>query len=292
MIMVNKYLILPVILLLLISCNNERSLNDLEVTNTAKVYATAIRYDIENGERSNKGKEVSVYGYDERNNLIENYDLRGLYLVYKFDSLNNVFEEYFFENINWVTGLRAPSGKWINRYEDGLKVKTEFFDYSFFKSWKKQGERFFKYELNNKGQIEKYQSYQNDIFSSTTFYEYIPNAPVEKHPFDFNRIGTLSVHFCSKETRFNPNGILMDSTVYSYNSNNLLIKEIKYEQGANVPTITKYKYNKLNQIVEKTRCFLGETGYSYTYNKLGLKKTWTSFDEKRVPQSVVVYTYK
>jgi hypothetical protein len=279
---------------IIVSCSSIKYLKDVKVTNNAKHYARVIEYQFKDEVKQKKGLEIAKYGYDNRTNLIENYDNKGLYLSYSFDSLNNVFEENFYEKIDSVSGLRKPSSRWELTYEKGLRVKTEFYEFEN-NNWKKDGERIFKYSLNDRGQILNIVTYDDGTIKDSTIFESIYNAPIEKLAFDFNRIGTLTTHYSSKEIRYTASGEIKDSITYIYDDQFRLTKKSSFAPGHKYATVITFKYDSLNNIIEKAQYFGdgGDLFYTslYSYNDLGLRSSETYLDSQRKPKWIKEYKY-
>lgn len=294
--MKKRILYIFIVSLSIVGCKVIERLPKLIITNQATVYSTVIQFDFENGKKSNKGKEIARYGYDQENNLIENYDKKGLFLQYKFDSINNVSEELFYENYDSISGIRTPSARWINIYDNkALKTFTVMFEFQN-SNWVVEDTVSYEYSLNEKNQIieRKYYSDSKQL-KWIEKSEYIQNAPTENQPYDFNRIGTLTKHYCSKETTYKSDGTLLDSTVYTYDNLHRLIKKIDYRNNQKYPTVIKYKYNESNQIIEQSQYF-GDGGSlfykkHFTYNSIGLRLTETWYDSSEKPKWIKEHKY-
>ena len=265
------------------------------VTDTTLTYAIVIEYKFKNGKKSDKGTEIAKYGFDKRNNLVENHDKKGLYLRYAFDSLNNVYEEYFYEKYDSITGFRIPSSKWIHEYTNGVISKTLRY-YINNSQWVLEETIRRQYVLNTQNQIIEDSLFDNsNKLKQTVKSEYLTDAIFEKYPFDFNRIGTLTKHFCTKEIRYSDAGEVKDSTRYIYDQFKRLSKKFEYNLNQSNATVITYKYDEKDRLIEQSQYFGDTDDLFYTikfeYDKNGLRLNETWLDSNHIPSWTREFRY-
>jgi hypothetical protein len=268
---------------ILVGCTTTKNLSKSDFSNAIVLYSTVFQINYEDGKNTHEGIEIAKYGYDSRNNLIENYDEKGLFLEYKYDSLNNLYEQNFYENYDPITGMRTPSSKWIYKYNSqGLCEMTISFKYQD-SSWVVSDTSRYKYALNDKNQIVERKYFKNSVDLVWTEKSwYLDNAPTEDKPYSFDRLGNLNKHACLKDITYKADSSLLDSTTYSYDNYYRMVEKIDYRPGQKYPTVIKREYNNSDQLIKQSQYFgvNGNLFYmeSYTYSPDGLILTETEYD--------------
>ncbi|WP_018342513.1 hypothetical protein [Cytophaga aurantiaca] len=257
-------------------------------------FADIIESKYENG-KVKKSTQIEIYGFDDRKNLIYNIDSKGLYLEYKYDSTNNLTEEFFYEKFDSI-GKRIPSSKWKYEYENGLRKKIIRYKYSY-GTWKYEETVTDQYLLNSIGQIieHKYFDSENKIKEIVYSY-YLDPLPIHNKYFDFNDEGRITKYYCRKEVTTDSLGTIKDSTIYNYDTDYNIIKQIEYTTNSSTPRVETYKYDKSKNIIEET-LYIGFVNQYFTkrlfeYNKEGFVTKYTSINSNGDVNWIRIYQYK
>lgn len=267
--MTKRLLLILLISSVLVSCRSTQNINKSDAANETLIYSTVFQFNFRNGIKNEQGNEIAKYGYDNRNNLIENHDDKGLFLEYKYDSLNYLYEQNFYEDYDEITGLRLPSSKWVYQYNSlGLHESTIRYKYQD-SAWIVRDTSRYEYELNDKNQIVErryYKDYNKLIWSEKSYYT--ADAPLEKKPYSFDRLGNLIKHACLKDIAIKADGSLLDSTTYTYDNLYRMVEKIDYRPKQKYPTVIKREYDHKNQLI-------GQSQYFGINGNLFFKKTFT-----------------